>query len=201
MNFKHLTTIFFSFLLILSCSKDPVTPITPVSDYKFTGTINGTSVNFTHGVDGVANIYGSTGQSSSGNEYHSQILGFESNSLTNSIEVNFVKFHVTPMDCFKKLSVFNLGTYNYGNLQSYSTAMDGIVIEYYDNSGKVWKSDNGSGNQTGSSFSVSQLDDILVLGNIYGYIVKASFNCKLYDNLGNSITLTNGYIYGEIVSC
>jgi hypothetical protein len=85
------------------------------------------------------------------------------------------------------------GNYLYATPGSY----EGIDISWVDKNAKEWHSSSSPGTQTGSNFSIESSEGYHdLLGN---YVVKftATFNCKLYDDAGNSITLTNGKFVGE----
>lgn len=81
---------------------------------------------------------------------------------------------------------------SYGSQQN---QIDGVEIRWIDASGKEWRSSWGSGDQSGSSFSFTSNDKITYLpGMMMGgmYNSKGTFNCKLYDNAGNSMMVTEG---------
>jgi hypothetical protein len=85
------------------------------------------------------------------------------------------------------------GNYLYAAAGSY----EGIEISWVDKDAKEWSSNSSPGTQTGSNFSIESSEGYHdFLGN---YVVKftAIFNCKLYDDAGNFITLTNGKFVGE----
>ena len=74
---------------------------------------------------------------------------------------------------------------------------EGVGIYYVDKTLKEWSTNFGSGLQTGSTFAITSSEGGFDL--LGGYIVKftATFSCKLYDEAGNSINLTNGKFVGE----
>jgi len=85
-----------------------------------------------------------------------------------------------------------VNTYNNYKLDTY-----GAKIFYYDNNSVEWSTDLGSANQTGSTFNITEH-----IANTDGYsqhISKATFNCKLYNSTGASMTLTNGLCRGRTV--
>ena len=65
----------------------------------------------------------------------------------------------------------------------------GVVIRWIDPQGKLWTTNAGSGDQTGSNFTIteSKAQPPTTFVNI-----TASFNCILYDSAGNAKKLTNG---------
>jgi len=71
------------------------------------------------------------------------------------------------------------------------TDSNGVIIAWVDSQNVLWKSNQGTADQTGSNFvitstSYSNFDSVLIN-------VSASFNCKLYDNAGDMKALTNGH--------
>ena len=69
---------------------------------------------------------------------------------------------------------------------------DGITIAWRDPAGKLWTSFNGLADQTGSFFTIAKNELIKPAG--YGPLtaVTAKFDCKLYDNSGHVLHITNG---------
>ena len=91
-------------------------------------------------------------------------------------------------------SIFN----SYFNPASYTYTLsgtDGIKISWYDNSLQEWSTDAGTADQTGSSFTIT---DIKGENTSDGYLlkIKATFTCKLYNGSGQSKTLTSGVYVG-----
>ena len=84
---------------------------------------------------------------------------------------------------------FNTRSYSYGN----GLTVYGIELTWRDNSGVQWSTSMGSGNQSGSSFSITDMKDMSQLGNYY-VVIKASFNCTLYNSVGQSKILTEGIV-------
>ncbi len=76
---------------------------------------------------------------------------------------------------------------------------NGIVLTWYDNTGKEWTTDNAPGTQAGSAFNITSVTDYQILGNYYEIRIKCTFNCKLYDEAGASLTLTNGEFDGTVI--
>ncbi len=73
---------------------------------------------------------------------------------------------------------------------------NGVKIDYTDESGSRWATNLGSGNQTGSSFTIvsakyvkPELDDPYIL-------FKATFKVKIYTAQGNVQEITNGIMTG-----
>ena len=77
----------------------------------------------------------------------------------------------------------------------YSTAytpdhLNGVVIKHKDGNGVMWASNKGSSDQTGSSFNIVSNRQVPSLPDEMK--IYATFNCKVYDDNGNSKDLTNG---------
>lgn len=95
---------------------------------------------------------------------------------------------------------FNTGSYSYEFLQDvtppFTPAKNGIALLWTDENSVPWRSDNGSGDQTGSYFTITGKTDI-----VYPWTttpgstrITADFNCKLYDSQGNMKQITNGQL-------
>jgi len=81
-----------------------------------------------------------------------------------------------------------------GNVNYSPNNLDGIMIEHRAADGTMWTTDKGTADQTGSLFKIEAVKET---NDSYQNIkVYATFNCKLYDDNGNSKTLTNGKFVG-----
>jgi hypothetical protein len=206
---KFLPALALGLLLLGGCKDDkdkvkPATPAAPVptSDLYFVAKIDGADFL----VEALKNNYGSGAGSGTGNssgtwvEEQSLLL---MNTVNNHVSgVLFVKaFTDKPNDCAQLETMIKPGVYPFGKtVQGSGTpATDGIVIVHTDANGKYWTSDLGTGDQTGSTFDV--VEHIANNDGFSQRISKARFNCKLYDGLGNSKTLTNGEIRSRSVQC
>jgi hypothetical protein len=71
----------------------------------------------------------------------------------------------------------------------------GINIMWKDSTGTIWQTFSGSGDQTGSYFTIvtnTPNPDSRMAGYEDGTTITANLDCMLYDGKGNSIHLTNG---------
>lgn len=70
----------------------------------------------------------------------------------------------------------------------------GIHLSWIDDKGILWQTSSGSGDQSGSSFSIikNQVTGDPLKDFATGTVITASFNCKLYDKSGRVKALTNG---------
>lgn len=111
-------------------------------------------------------------------------LGFSKGLLRNYNSANNTEFK----------TFFNLGIYPYSNDLAVS---DGVIIAWYDEDGNTWSTDNAPADQSGSSFQITMVEDVVNSSPVYAIAVTAVFNCKLYDDNGNMKTLTGGKYYGK----
>lgn len=87
---------------------------------------------------------------------------------------------------------------------SSSDNSDGISINWNNIDAEpvfdAWKSQNFPGTQTGSSFVITSVETYADAQGRPIAKVKASFNCILYNERGESKVLTNGKFYGEFAN-
>lgn len=166
---------------------------------QWSATIDGTEYLFTE--DG--NI--SNGQSEGGEidpqtgiatyGYGSDFREFGSSTILGGIGKDYVNFLIDDGMTNQEFSnFFNPGTYSYGTIPEH-----GVQIYWSDASGTLWTSYFGTANQTGSTFSIVEKKEETLGGNFF-VKVHATFSCKLYDDNGNSKTLTNGVCIGHFSS-
>lgn len=77
--------------------------------------------------------------------------------------------------------------------------LNGIEIIWVDKDNKTWSSRNAPGDQAGSNFTITTIEDFTGPFGDYTFKFNATFNCKLYDDTGSSITLTNGRYFNEMI--
>lgn len=207
MNARIILPILFAGLTLASaCKKDDddddnITPteITINSYPQFAGTVDGTAVEYVstdghsigfgvdQSIDTVINqtdaiYYSGLNQMGNDSTLLVQIrmgtLTFPNGSLTES---QFVAFFAT-------------GNYSYTD-----GADDGIEINYTDENGINWSTSNGS--QSGSAFTIKekQVDEDLQGAGFYSVKILAELNFKLYDDDGNSKTITDATYVGYFV--
>lgn len=168
--------------------------------YYFTATINGVSVKYE--ADDLNSSYGagiSQPQSSTDPDYDvyegAVIQDLTNPSENNSIYVHILKHFTEEPTLEQREAMIHTGTYNFGFSHVSSSTVDGASIDYIDKDGKYWKSELGS--QSSSSFIITELIDNPE--SLNGKIFKATFNCKLYDEDGASIVVSNATIRGKIL--
>jgi hypothetical protein len=86
----------------------------------------------------------------------------------------------------------NPGSYPYAAVD----ADQGINIVYTDINGKTWQSNAAPATQTDGSFTITSSVEGTDGAGDFIVKVKATFNCRLYDDSGNFITITNGKYSG-----
>ncbi|MBS1742696.1 MAG: hypothetical protein JST81_06620 [Bacteroidetes bacterium] len=166
--------------------------IVPVGPIYYSAVIDGTSYSETADVNTYANEFGLTGGSdvilSSG------IVVSASPPPANSTEFYIRKgilhSYGSSMSNVTFKAFFSTGTYGYG-----ASPNDGIEIQWIDEAGNNWSTNNGTAIQTGSNFNITSVEDEPGQAQ-YSVRVKATFNCRLYDGAGNEKILTNGQFTG-----
>jgi hypothetical protein len=113
------------------------------------------------------------------------------NQLTTQRDF-FIYDSAGPDIKLQRLAFYAPGNYSYEKMLT--SQEDGVRIFFTDVNGKLWQTDLGTANQTNSSFIITKATAIHRLSDdlITGVLFEASFNCTLYDGLGNYKTLTNG---------
>ena len=80
-----------------------------------------------------------------------------------------------------------------GNYPYKPEGRGGVRVGWIDKNDDFWATDQGVGDQTGSSFKITAVKTAPSLIDYY-VEVTAEFNCKLYDVSGKVKTLTNGKV-------
>jgi hypothetical protein len=120
----------------------------------------------------------------------------DNNSINKSfgVDLGFVHFAGNQCDTNKFKAVIHTGNYLF-----HGTGSNPVEISFVDANGEIWGTDNGSGDQTGSNFTVT---DVARVGVVQGNLqlkIKATFNCILYNfSTGASVTLTDGVYVGKV---
>lgn len=157
----------------------------------FTGELNGNEVKYYAGVSDVTSMYGVSASFGSGTytaTYDAAIGGFDPGEEYMGIEIGTLTVSDT-LTTAERYSYFH----SLIKVQSYPYtfgAANGIKVTYKASNGVVWSSDAGTADQTGSSCVFTWTE------NFYNGFdetekFKAHVNCKLYNGLGQSLTLTN----------
>ena len=213
---KLITTLIITIpLLFTSCKKEDdtspttstssTTTTTASSDYFFSATIAGNVVQFLDLQNGYGCGAGQDGAGGTGYEVFNSTILQEPFSTKNmagcgitKIFIGTASYEITELEYANIVSV---KSYSYGIREDLgntdSSATDGAVVFYVDNNEVYWATDLGSGNQSGSTFSITEHKV-----NNDGYstnITRYAFSCTLYNESGESQTLTNGEVHGRSV--
>jgi len=164
--------------------------VTVNSDPQSTFKVDGTSASLKTGVGGVGQYFFNDGEIATFPDSSESIYGSgfdKDNGNTPIIEFSKGTFKYTiPSDSAAFSNFFAPQSYSYS-----VNAEDGVKITWYDSNGDMWSTDMGSGNQSGSTFTIEDRRAYTFSGEKYVRI-KASFNCTVYNGLGGSKTITDG---------
>jgi hypothetical protein len=162
----------------------------------FTGELNGVETKIMSGVDGCIYTYGNYGGITAGiidrvffgtvGNYTGPIINQEMRFELDTIPIP-VAFTLTDISPFFHAAV-RVQDYYYSPHWAF-----GIRLIYHAKNGVIWSTDAGTADQTGSNFTLTYTKDETDAGHDAEFF-KAHINCKLYDGLGNVITVTNGIL-------
>ncbi|MCF8298105.1 MAG: hypothetical protein K9J13_11210 [Saprospiraceae bacterium] len=162
------------------------------SEFFIEAEIDGNKVLLEHLKDGYYNGVSSSYTTSGGDHIETNYLIFQPSITTTvfkgTIWIKFTKNmgFGTPSatDIF---DMFVVGNYPFG---SEDDEIDGVSIMYVDTASEYWATDNDVAIQTGSLFDLTTRTPYVDENTQIK--VTGEFNCTLYDDYGNSMTLTNG---------
>ena len=198
-------------LFVAGCSKDDDTSGTPNNNNNNSGTsrntindawqfsvkIDGTT--YSH-KEGLQDYQGSlswgasltTPPDSSSTSFGSWLGDINTPNLSLGIETGIIKFLGNHLDTTRFKSFFQTG------ILSYNTAsIKWVQVKWVDATGDFWSTTAGTGLQTGSNFTITDIKPLgFVLGDYYMKF-RATFNCTLYNDItGASMQLTDGLYVG-----
>ncbi len=183
--------------LFTSCTKAPGNgSIHKVESFYSSAKIEGETVSFTENKDGYLNGYGKGGAfvPALGKYMERQSTTFAKNG-ENVFNIYFLKFvDNNPPTKEDIKSVFRLGNYQFGNSSQFAIK-EGIEIAYVDENGTEW---NTRGDQTGSFFEVTD-HALNTLDSYTPYTTSGKFSCRLYNQMGESMAVTDGTFKGRTV--
>ena len=119
------------------------------------------------------------------------VPNYENNILT--IETVKYYYDSVPPSYNEAFQLFSEGNYPYGGWSDVATdlGVDGIIITYTDADGLVWTTDKRAGEQESwSTFTIS--DHAAVTEQPFCAETQGTFDCRVFDGLGNSLDLRNG---------
>lgn len=191
--------------LIFSCKKDSSSKGSEETGIYFKGEVNGHHVEF----DATANpsIYecgAAAGGVSDPPTYvylEGTLLGQRNPNTRNSVHVLLRQIFDHPAPQVERLSMVHIGNFEYAPVVDgqLTPTTAGAIVGYFDENGRMWYS--GSGPQTGSTFSISEVSEIPGSYNPNRRIFKANFSCTLYDSTGESIHISDctlrGFVFAD----
>ena len=211
---KTTNILLAAMIALSSCSKkdDTSTPNNTSTNNTNTGGGNSITINSSHQVwmkiDG--NVYSKIVD---GNNIENSVGASKSINLPNPTTAVYQSFFDNPNTSEGYFGV-EKGTltfsgsvadsatfhsfYTTGSLSYSPSAFNGIRITYFDSTGDIWSTDFGSSDQTGSAFNITDIRTF----NIFDYtvVIRATFNCKVYNLTGGVKTLTEGVFVGSFAS-
>lgn len=199
-------TIYLILILLacFACKKDDPAEETDdniTSDYYFAATINGEKMLIQEGIDGYANGTSAGGGSTPDGFQQEQGAVFLGGPNGYVAVVIAKTFPERPDQCSQMDGMFHIGSYPFGqtSMSTEDNGKDGAVIYHIDADGVYWSSGYEPATQSGSSFEITEYTDFKTIFS--SKIMKAKFNCTLYDGEGHSKTLTNGEIRSKCLYC
>lgn len=197
MKTNFLVFIFLA-IIMLGCKKednnspdpDPGTEITIDSKPSFQGTINGKT--FSYDQTNSVSVQGA----SLGIAYYPDTSEFTYNAHLSSLDFDttFISIYIGTLylpgggsPTNEEFSAF----FKTGTLPYSANLLNGIEIRYWDEDNTMFSTAFGTANQNNSTFMFDELKEEPFY-NRMNIKFKASFDCYLYDESGNFITLTNG---------
>ena len=215
LNKTLLLSTTFIILIFSSCSKDDSsptptpTPTTPTtgggsgdgsltinSTPQFKATIDGANVSYIAGANDIEEILGADKSINLPNPT-TAIYTTSLYSNTTSIDYSGLKIGTLSYSGSSTASESEFDNFISVGSHSYSVnAANGVHISWYDvGTSSYWTTSLGTGNQTGSTFNITQVAPTNLLGNHYVKFI-ATFSCTLYNGSGSSKSVTNGTYVG-----
>ncbi|MFM1876596.1 MAG: hypothetical protein RL266_2333 [Bacteroidota bacterium] len=189
----------FCVLVIASCNTKTENP-DPEDNFIYVSfEKDGNQVIFQDGVNNYGNGPGISTYPDSAGRLHSQFTTFIRSALDPDYEndiltIQMVRFFSDSSFVTYNTSflMFDEGTYDYGSWNEDSTyfGIDGAVITYTDENGKIWSSDRLYGMQESwADFEVTE--HMAVDEDQFGAKTKGNFNVRVFDGTGGFVDLRN----------
>ena len=209
MKRSFIRTILFFLVAIVaaSCNTKDEVPSGEDNSFFVEFTIGTDTIIYKDGLYNYGNGPGISTYEDSVGRLHSEFSTFVKSALdptyeSNILTIQMVKFlndtsYPSPSTAF---AFFNEGNYDYGSyvLDSSLAGINGAVINYTDENGKIWSSDLQYGEQQSwSDFVISK--HVSVIDDQFGGKTKGTFNCRVHDGLGGSLDLRNGQFHARTV--
>ncbi len=201
----RLLLLFFISVSFFACKEDEIIPEPPdTDDFYFIGTINDKSKNLISGRNGyrltvvtqevngsspdVINMVYQSGLAQLNNNYY--IKSSEaSNVIFDNNWFNEADYQSDPNLYFS--NVFSVGSRIFCTLTDSATPC--VEIYWKDTYAKEWTSRRGT--QNGSLFNITSVNASTGSSGENLKMLKATFNCSLYNEMGTSIVLKNGQLF------
>lgn len=172
------------------------------ADYYFAAIIDGEKMLIQQNIEGFGNGPSSGGGTTPNGWQQSQGMVFIKGIMANySAGAVLLKNFSDRPECSQMDAMFRVGAYPFGQTSKSTDEIgkDGIMVYWVDGNGVCWSTESAPATQSGSSFKITEYIDFK---NIYSTkIMKATFNCMLYDGKGHSKTLTKGVIRSMCLYC
>ncbi len=195
---KKLFVSLFALSLLAACKKDQSSVNENKFPFYFSATINGAAIKYeANDLNSQYECGISSPYSASGNEhdiYEGTFIQDGNDPSKNNVYVHILKYFTHYPLPQERSGMLTIGNHAFGKSNVSTSTINGASIDYTDANGKEWSSEKGS--QTGSSFSITELVDNP--DDTSDKIFKATFTCKLYDDNGGSIQVTNAVIRGKV---
>ena len=123
-------------------------------------------------------------------------------TLKSALSIQVVKFFSdsSAPAYLAEFQIFDSANLAYGSYSADSSnlGINGAIIAYTDANGKIWSSDRKFGTQpSGVSFAITAhqaVDEAL-----FGGETRGTFNCTVFDGLGNALELRNGRFFARTI--
>lgn len=214
--YKNITlTLLSTSLIFFSCKKEEeneennnnngttdnttVVEEEPDRDFYFKATIGNSTIEYKEGVDDFTSLMSYQSSGTYGDKYVGQNFGM-GRDISNppGAFAGIIKYfgpNNAEETCDEFKAMFKVGSYSYG---STNNEQEGAKVFYYNDAGEYWSSDLGAGNETGSTFNITEHEEVGGVG--YEAITKATFDCWLYNDNGDSLR-ADGEIRTVTVQC
>jgi hypothetical protein len=182
-------------VFVAGCKKDNPynnTHAVPTSGYYFQGTFGGTFNQITTGAGG-ASSSGYAGNAGQDYNYNGGGAFINYSNLSNPItlaSVNIQHYYYNTNPSTYTLDSLFLVSASVPFTTAGNNPANGVYVTWMDANGHNWASNNAPGTQSGSKFTItasSAIDPTTYMATVTG-----TFNCILYDSVGNSLIVTGG---------
>lgn len=200
------------FSTLLSCSKkenDPSPAFSSTKDFYFLATIDGKSVKYEGNTVQTSPSEYVPGGGFTGGTITNGYAQMQRSTMNivpwnkNNATVSIIKLFPGQPTLDEQRGMFVVKSFEYGKRETINQAwQEGAAVEITDEAGVLWASYLGAGSQSGSTFKITSVIDNPDVNTNYTFhkIVTYEFACKLYDDKGNTKTLTNGKLRGRALA-